>query len=240
MKPDRDEVLWRFAEEYKADPTALARWCRRYPQYVEDLVAETALSPGAALPSTEEAKAFSVAALGGEPSPIADTMLAAMRALHDRRIRHLDSIVERARSLGHDAARLSAMLGLGKTIVAKLERRLLDPATIPDDLLRRLSEILRVPIESVRRYLDGPPTLARAASYRAGRAPRLQVTESLAAYRAELRFLIALHSDRNAEETVDRKEKPQAGTSRESFLTAVLSAPDMADAQKNEWLKHAE
>lgn len=240
MEPDRDEVLWRFAEEYQADPTALRRWSRRYPQYVEDFVAEIALSPGSGLQSCEEATAFSVAASGFEPNPVADRMLAAMRSAHDRRGNRLDSIVERARSLGLDPGGLSAALHVGKTIVAKLERRMLDPTTVPVRLLRRLSEILHVSPDSVRAYLDRPPTLAWAASYRADRAPRLQVTEDAAQYLMPK----SRSMGRRSGATGDAEERPAevgpADTTRESFTNAVMAAPDMPESQKNEWLNAAE
>ncbi len=234
MKPDRDEVLWRFTEEYRKDPTALRRWSRRYPEYAEDFVAEVALGCRIELPSDQGLPMYELASGGSETRPMAEVMLAAMRTARDHGSGPLTSIVERARSLGIEPSRLSATLNLGKSVVAKLERRLVDPATVPAALFRKLGKVLGVSSEAVRSYLDRPPTLAMAASYKAQVAPQMLLRDSQPHYREPR--CVEFEMSRRLMDAKSVGDYEEDAVYRETFEAAVLGAPDMEEAQKQAWL----
>ncbi len=69
-------------------------------------------------------------------------------------------------------------MGVGMTILAKLERRLIAVASIPKSLIEELAQELNEPVERIRLYLSGSPTLSSQASYRAKETPALRETAS--------------------------------------------------------------
>ena len=81
------------------------------------------------------------------------------------------SILDAAKKCGLDIAALSRQLAIGKSVLVKLDRRLIDPASIGDAAAERIAGAIGQAAESVRQYLSAPPTLSAGASYRSNKAP---------------------------------------------------------------------
>jgi hypothetical protein len=89
----------------------------------------------------------------------------------ERRSPAFSSLNDAARNCGTRPREVAQQAGIGMTLFAKLNRRLIDAATIPDRLIERLAAALAVAGEDLKAYLGQAPTLAEAASYRAAEAP---------------------------------------------------------------------
>ena len=57
------------------------------------------------------------------------------------------------------------------SMFAKLNRRLIHAATIPERLVERLSAELNITLDEIRAYLAQPPSLAEGAAYRSESVP---------------------------------------------------------------------
>jgi hypothetical protein len=62
-------------------------------------------------------------------------------------------------------------LKIGKSVLYKLERRLIEPATVPSALLDLLADSFSLPIDSVLEYLSLPPTLSYSSSFKGSSPP---------------------------------------------------------------------
>ena len=68
-------------------------------------------------------------------------------------------------------AKLSEMLGLGHSVLVKLDRGLIEFATIPAEFIERSADQLRVSRNALETYLRLPPRLANSSDYRARKRP---------------------------------------------------------------------
>jgi DNA-binding transcriptional MerR regulator len=259
MDEDRDRLLYCFLEECRESPGRLMEWLRRYPDLSDDLLDLRMLDAELGEPGPAEMEAYAQAAR----APIAEgslsaVMLEAMRREESKERPALSSVVETARTRGLTPKALADALGIGLTIVAKMERRLFDPATVPRKLLLRLGETLGASVEQIQEYLRRPPTLSAAASYRARRAPGLHVAEKnegytvvaadagLSASHLSVPAMLDRHGAPTRPNRADEPETRQEPTDgeangtaenvREVFAEAIRSAPDMTDEQKSVWL----
>lgn len=82
-------------------------------------------------------------------------------------------IVATAARRGIDLLQLSDLLELSRSVLVKLDRRLIDPATIPASVTAALAEQFSTTGDALRRYLAGPPSMAAEASYRSRKAPSI-------------------------------------------------------------------
>ncbi|NLH99753.1 MAG: hypothetical protein GX446_09725 [Chthonomonadales bacterium] len=252
----RDEALWRFLNEADASPACVDEWVQKYPEFADDFVALSLYRDVVPEATAQERVEFSEAAgLPGTAGSTARTMLRAMRAR--KQARRLPSIVEGARTRGMSPRDLADVLRIGLSVLTRLERRLLDPETVPAKIVRAIGDAIGATGESVIAYLRQPPTLSASASYRSAKTPTLGVAED--GPRGRLRrdampqpqYQIARAAD--VSRTVTHSDGSGAGDDltpdsdqlapsaapeivRQDFMTAVLQAPDMDDADKAWWL----
>lgn len=92
----------------------------------------------------------------------------------------LTSLLAEAQARGLDAAGFAQALRLDRVLVARLNQRALDAASLPRALVASIAGTLGRSSGEVAAFLRGGPRLAAAAHYRARRAPSL-VAESGAA-----------------------------------------------------------
>jgi hypothetical protein len=90
----------------------------------------------------------------------------------------LSGIIAKATELGLRLPALCERVGLPRSVVVKLDRRLIDAATVPSQVVARVAEQLAVSADVLRSYLQTAPTLSGAASYRAKEPPALADAES--------------------------------------------------------------
>lgn len=85
----------------------------------------------------------------------------------------IDSLIAAAKRAGLTFAALKDRVGLSESLLQKLNRRLIDPGTIPVRILADLAVALQQRLDSVAAYLARAPTFAAGAQHRADQAPTL-------------------------------------------------------------------
>lgn len=190
MKTDINTILAAFEEEFTAGQVDLKEWVRRYPEHEREIVSYAVYSTILEMaPDTCDEDAESEARFMER----ARSVMARMRAEHSPSRQAFGSLLEAAKTVGLTPATLCERLGLGKGLLAKLDRRHLRPSTIPAALVERLSEILQRTRDEVADYFRLPPTLAAQASYKSSEAPRVTEQEDFAE-------MVALASDLTPEQ----------------------------------------
>ncbi|HEY3332946.1 MAG TPA: hypothetical protein VGK19_23130 [Capsulimonadaceae bacterium] len=76
-----------------------------------------------------------------------------------------------AKQQGLTLTALAEALGLGRSVIVKLDRRLIDAATVPASALSRIADAIGAASSDIRAYLALPPTMAAGASYKATDTP---------------------------------------------------------------------
>lgn len=176
MGKAREEEIMHITAQFVAEQEAgqrprLEDYVRRYPQYVDEIAdfvtyyyaAETGLPTNTTSVPSLSAGSQAALSLAWErvmtPLPEDALTLAAL-----------------ARQQSYSLARLAVSLELSSDIVEQLARRQIDPATLPHELLLRLSRVLSQSLGVVRQALGLPelpstPFLAEArAAYHTGLA----------------------------------------------------------------------
>src|SRR5579884_2820527 len=87
----------------------------------------------------------------------------------------LTSLLGRAKQRGFEASDISAALGLGIDVIHKLDMRMIEPASIPEDLCRELSTLLDISTRQLTTYFS------EAAQYAAPQGKRQQLQEAVRA-----------------------------------------------------------
>ncbi len=87
------------------------------------------------------------------------------------------SLLAHAREQGTSVRDLAKRTGLSVAIVRKLDRRLIRAQSMPRRVIGVVAQAVRVSSDTVRRYLEQPPTFAVGAQYRSDVAPRLAEQE---------------------------------------------------------------
>jgi hypothetical protein len=85
----------------------------------------------------------------------------------------LTGIIAAAAEHGQNVAQLSDALGLARSVIVKLDRRLIDATTVPHAAIQRIAAAISCAADDLAAYLNGPPSLAPGASYRAKTAPAI-------------------------------------------------------------------
>jgi hypothetical protein len=152
------------ADRLKATPLPLKEWLAQYPDCAETLTqwAADARVMDFAEAQGEEAKADARAlALGRQ-------VLTDLRArmAPSVEVRRIASLKEAAQAVGLNLKALETRIGLGRSVMMKLEYRQIRAASVPAVCVERLAEALRVRIEEIRTYLNQSPRLAPGASYK--------------------------------------------------------------------------
>jgi len=140
-----------------------------YPTYA-DLLADYTLSVKAAreIQDSEELSALEARILNRSKFVLADR-LRQEAAKRDR----IPGILAAAEFLGQTAGQLSDSIGLARSVITKLDRRLIDAASIPPDAIKRIAGAICCPSDYLRSYLSGSPTLSPQAGYRAESMPTI-------------------------------------------------------------------
>ena len=167
---DSDDVLLAFLNAREAAPgdkTLLRKWAARYPALTDALMTVDYARFAAGMTLTDVLEDGpedpAVAALG------ADLLAARRQARADRP--PLTSLLAEAQVRGMDGPELAQALRLDRIIVARLEQRALDAATVPLALVRQIGALLERSADDVALFLRGGPRLAAKAHYRSRRAP---------------------------------------------------------------------
>ncbi len=167
---DSDAVLLAFSyarEAAPGDKTLLREWAARYPAVADELIAGDYARFAAGLTLTDALED------GPEDPAVVElgvNVLAARRAARAARP-PLVSLLEEAAARGMDGPQLAQALRLDRLILARLEQRALDAATVPVTLVRQIGAVLERSAEEVAAFLRAAPRLPASAHYRSRRAP---------------------------------------------------------------------
>ncbi len=219
MKPmELEEVLAQCEQEIQQHGRPnLKEWLIQYPQYADEIIEYCSFSW-----DFEEAQKRSP-----DPRIEADLRKAAQDAfLEATRFPFGPKLGYWADRLGMSTKDLADKLGIGMSVLAKLDRRLIRPETIPQTLVDRLATVLRRPVEWIRQYLEQPPVWAHNASYRAFGEP------GIGGYRQGQEFAAdAVSEAGDREPSAALSSRPQ-----QAFHDAIRSASDMTSKQKAQWV----
>ncbi len=180
------------ASEDSPEPAVLDRWIRDYPQFereLVDFVASWTLMNSAVSfdpdhsPEVETEKDHDTFVLRG--MSIVQNLLHEM-SLPPESPRQLESLVGAAKAAGMSLKEVAREVHLGDAVLRKLDRRLIQFTSIPEEALADIAQVLRCPVGALSEYLQQPPTFAAGAHYRASRAPQLAEPED---------FILAVQRD---------------------------------------------
>ncbi|MPZ13595.1 MAG: hypothetical protein GEU73_04095 [Chloroflexi bacterium] len=176
---DLDDVLDALVAS-DADPNSasLAEWIRRYPQYereITEFAASWSLMKW--LPPSPDAEAVDEETLVRRGMRVVQAVLERRGLASAEAVAPIASILEAGRSRGLAPRQLARTVGLGDTLLRKLDRRLVRYTSIPRQAIEALAAALQCETERIARYLQQGPAFATAAQYRAEQAPELAEPE---------------------------------------------------------------
>jgi len=203
VQPGMEEAaLMAFDDELESSGDirqALAAVVSRFPASAS-LLTDYALTR-----SMEPPSSASLAALETRVMERADAMLSASaeRSRSDR----ITSLLVEIKTQGIDLGQFARSLALGVSVVVKLDRRLIEVATIPSSLVDALATALSRSATEILHYLEMPPTLSPAARYRANQAPELSSTRPRERFANALRTAVEAGEITRADELSWTDEK---------------------------------
>ena len=166
---DPDAVLLAFSYARDAAPgdkTLLREWAAQYPAVADELITVDYARFAAGLTLTD---ALEDGPEDPEVVAMGASVLAARRKA--RAMPPLTSLLQDAAARGIDGPQLAQMLRLDRLLLARLEQRTLDAATLPVALVRQIGTVLGRSADEVAAFLRGGPRLPALAHYRSRRAP---------------------------------------------------------------------
>ena len=156
-----DEVLFAFSVEPRHDRATLERYLRLYPALVEDLI--------------DLAQELRMVEELGPSEEIADAEEAAHAAWREYAAAVSPTTTEDifVRVKGQAFVTLANTLNVPRSVLVALRDRLVIPDSIPVRFVSRLSNAMGVSLDTVRSYLQLPPSASPALSFKANEKPSL-------------------------------------------------------------------
>lgn len=184
-RPDEQPTLEDVLDTYltaveEPDLRSAREWRQRFPQYAEaiqDFVVSWKLATG--LPANPHVRQPETAAfLERGRSLIADVF----RRLQEEEQTattgpSIDTLLSAAKARGIGPGDLAVKLDVSIPLVGKLNRRLIEPASIPRELIEALALNLGYEQGSISRYLAQPPTITTGTFHRAAGKPTIAARE---------------------------------------------------------------
>lgn len=162
------------------DPNStLDEWIRRYPEFESELI-EFAVSwslmkwlPHS--PNAEEVDEETLVLRG--VSVVQNLLHGQLDEPASGSVLPLESLIAEGRTRGWKPGQLAQATRLGDSLLRKLDRRLISYASIPQELINHLAQILQYEVTSISAYLQGEPTFGAATEHRSEQAPRIMELE---------------------------------------------------------------
>ena len=140
------------------DRTLLRRWAARFPQFEDDFVTVGFGRFALGLTLTAPLADYD-AGYEAEPAPVTRPALI--------------GLASEAQARGLSLADLARSLRMDRTLLVRLEQRVLDAWTLPSALIDRLAQALERTSDEISAYLGGGQRLASGTHYRSHTAPRM-------------------------------------------------------------------
>ena len=174
-----EDVLDAYVASGVGPNSPLEEWTHRYPQFEREIVEFAAswslmtwLPPA---PNAEEVT---------EETLVLRGMSVVQNVLHSQStesspdlVAPFESLIVEGQEKGFGPRRLAHAVGLGDSLLRKLDRRLIAFATIPQELIYRLARVMGREASSITAYLQQEPTLAARTQHRSEQAPKLTAQE---------------------------------------------------------------
>ncbi len=182
-KPMDQEMLEDILDAYVASGggpnSSLEEWTRRYPEFEREIV-EFAASwslmtwlPSA--PNTEEVTEETLVLRG--MSVVQNILHRQLSESASDLVAPFESLIVGGQERGFDPRRLAYAVGLGDSLLRKLDRRLIAYTTIPQELIHRLAQVMQSEATGITAYLQQDPILAAGTEHRSEQAPKLMAQE---------------------------------------------------------------
>ena len=174
-----EDVLDAYVASDVGPNSSLDEWLRSYPEFERDIVEFAAswslmkwLPPA---PNSEEVD---------EETLVLRGMSVVQNLLHRQSVESaadsvapFESLIAEGRERGLEPRRLAQAVGLGDSLLRKLDRRLITYASVPQELIKRLAQVMQREVTTITTYLQQGPTLGAATEHRSEQAPRLMELE---------------------------------------------------------------
>ncbi len=133
---------------------------------------------------------------------------------------------------------IAAKLQVGTTVLARLLRGQIDPLTAPVTFLISLSQAVNTKVDTLIEMLRTPPLTPEPAMYkRESRSITSAVAERSAEHNASNEIIQASDESGSTQEQHPVATNGNgANTATMTFNDAIAAAPDMTDAEKQQWL----
>ncbi len=193
MNREQEEIVQRITARYVTELCAgqhprLSAYLSSYPQYAEAITDFVAYYHSTEVEIPVELEVV---------APLSQTSRMALdeawkRVLHSENAadNSLTTLHITANNLGKSSSQLAVEIGLSIDMLEMLERRVIDGATIPKEVYKRLAKALKQPLATIETYL--------------GHAERKQlargISEEAATYHAEVQSKVQKQSFRDAME----------------------------------------
>lgn len=175
--PTANDVLDAYVEAVKEPNHAdLVGWIRRFPQYERELTDFTvSWSRIAHLPPSDVVQVDEETLVLRGMSIVRNLVHAHQQGAVAAQVKvpTISGLLIEGGRVGLKLRSLADAVGMSPALVRGIDRRLIRPTSIPDEVFQAFARALRCAPEAVARYLDGPPRFATGAQHRADETPAL-------------------------------------------------------------------
>lgn len=174
-----EDVLDAFVASGVGPDSPLEAWTRRYPEFEREII-EFAASWGLMtwLPPAPNAEEVTEETLVLRGMSVVQNILhgQSKESASDPAV-HFESLILEGQQRGLEPRRLAHAVGLGDSLLRKLDRRLIAWSTIPEELIDRLAQVLEREATNITAYLQQDAILAARTEHRSEQVPKLMAQE---------------------------------------------------------------
>ena len=174
-----EDVLDAYVASGVGPNSPLEEWTQRYPEFEREIIEFAASwSLMTWLPPAPDAEEVT------EETLVLRGMSVVQNLLHGKSaesasdpLAPFESLIAEGRERGFEPRRLAHAVGLGDSLLRKLDRRLIACATIPQELIDRLAQVIQREATNITTYLQQDPILAAGTEHRSEQVPKLMAQE---------------------------------------------------------------
>ena len=183
-----EDVLDAYVASNVGPNSPLDEWLRRYPDFEQEIIkfaASWSLMEG--LPPAPDAEEVDEEALVLRGMSVVQNVLHGYSAESaSESVASFESLIAEGEEIGFEPSRFAHAVGVGDSLLRKLDRRLIAFASIPQELIDRLAQVVQREATTVIAYLRQDPKLPGTTEYRSEQAPIIMDLED---------FFDAVHAD---------------------------------------------
>ena len=174
-----EDILDAYVASGVGPNSPLDEWIRRYPEFERELIEFAAswslmqwLPP---VPNAEEVDEETLVLRG--MSVVQNLLHMQSAESASGAVAPFESLIGEGRERGFEPRQLAHAVGLGDSLLRKLDRRLIAYASLPQELISRLAQVVQREATSITAYLQQDPTLGATTEHRSEQAPILMELE---------------------------------------------------------------